>query len=55
MFEQLLLRRLGICSDLVADSALVNYYRPGDTLSFHQDELEWDLTKPLVSISLGRL
>ena len=35
------------------DSAIMNFYHPGDTLSFHTDELEWDLSKPLVSISLG--
>ena len=44
---------LDISTNLKPDSAIINLYHPGDTLSFHQDELEWDLTKPLVSISLG--
>jgi len=47
-----LTQSLGL-ADLAPDSAIINYYHPGDTLSFHKDDLEWDLTKPLVSISLG--
>ena len=35
------------------DAALVNYYRPGDTLGGHQDDVEVDQSQPIVSISLG--
>ncbi|XP_063681891.1 uncharacterized protein LOC134816826 [Bolinopsis microptera] len=46
-------KSLRVSSDVKPDSAIMNFYHPGDTLSFHTDELEWDLSKPLVSISLG--
>lgn len=35
------------------DAALVNYYREGDTLGGHQDDVERDMTQPIVSLSLG--
>ena len=36
-----------------ADAAIVNYYGRGDTLGGHKDDVENDLTQPLVSISIG--
>lgn len=41
-------------SPFIPDAALVNYYHEGDTLGGHIDDAEPDLTKPLVSLSLGR-
>ena len=35
------------------NAALINYYRDGDTLCGHRDDAEKDLSKPLVSLSLG--
>ena len=35
------------------DAALVNYYRAGDTLTGHRDDVERDLSQPIVSVSLG--
>ena len=35
------------------DTALVNYYRVGDTLGGHKDDAEADMCQPIVSISLG--
>ncbi len=35
------------------DTALVNYYRLGDTLGGHKDDAEADMSQPIVSISLG--
>lgn len=35
------------------DAALINYYRPGDTLGGHRDDVEFDQRQPIVSISLG--
>ncbi|KAI3438683.1 hypothetical protein D9Q98_001103 [Chlorella vulgaris] len=35
------------------NAALINYYRPGDTLNGHRDDAECCLDKPLVSLSLG--
>ncbi|MDX9739888.1 MAG: DNA oxidative demethylase AlkB [Gammaproteobacteria bacterium] len=35
------------------DACLINHYRPGTTLSLHQDRDERDLTAPIVSVSLG--
>lgn len=35
------------------DAAIVNYYRPGDTLNGHQDDVEADLRQPIVSLSVG--
>jgi alkylated DNA repair protein alkB family protein 1 len=32
---------------------LVNYYREGDALAGHVDDAERDLTKPIISFSLG--
>ncbi|KAK9805817.1 hypothetical protein WJX73_003125 [Symbiochloris irregularis] len=37
----------------VADAAIVNYYGKSDTLGGHRDDVESDLTQPLISISLG--
>ena len=36
-----------------ADAAIVNYYGEGDTLLGHVDDGEADLTRPLVSLSIG--
>lgn len=35
------------------DAAIVNYYRAGDTLNGHQDDVEEDLRQPIVSLSVG--
>ena len=35
------------------DTALVNYYREGDTLGGHKDDAEQHDTQPIVSLSLG--
>lgn len=35
------------------DSAIVNFYPPDAKLGWHQDNSEADLTKPIVTISLG--
>lgn len=35
------------------DSCLINRYAPGTRLSLHQDRDERDLTRPIVSVSLG--
>lgn len=35
------------------DAALVNYYSAGETLGGHSDDVESDLSKPIVSMSLG--
>ena len=36
-----------------AEAAIVNYYRPGDTMGGHVDDAETDRSLPLVSVSLG--
>lgn len=36
-----------------AEAAIVNFYGPDDMLGSHQDDIEADLSKPIVSISLG--
>eukprot|EP00879_Flechtneria_rotunda_P014687 GHRR01015348.1.p2 GENE.GHRR01015348.1~~GHRR01015348.1.p2 ORF type:complete len:138 (+),score=40.71 GHRR01015348.1:36-416(+) len=35
------------------DVALVNYYYAGDTLNGHKDDVEADVTQPIVTVSLG--
>ncbi|GAX82388.1 hypothetical protein CEUSTIGMA_g9816.t1 [Chlamydomonas eustigma] len=35
------------------DAAIVNYYREGDTLGGHLDDVEADMEQPIVSVSLG--
>ena len=35
------------------DVALINFYKEGDTLGGHLDDVEKDLSKPIVSFSLG--
>ena len=35
------------------DVALINFYKEGDTLGGHLDDVEKDLEKPIVSFSLG--
>lgn len=35
------------------DAAIVNYYREGDTLNGHQDDVEEDVAQPIVSVSVG--
>ena len=50
-----------LCDDLCgligvtmnAEAAIVNYYRPGDTMGGHVDDAETDRSLPLVSVSLG--
>jgi alkylated DNA repair protein alkB family protein 1 len=37
----------------VPDAALVNYYHGGDTLNGHKDDVERDLSQPIVTLSLG--
>ena len=37
----------------VPDACLINRYVPGARLSLHQDKNERDLTRPIVSVSLG--
>ena len=55
-------RHIGeLCDDLCgligvtmnAEAAIVNYYRPGDTMGGHVDDAETDRSLPLVSVSLG--
>ena len=41
------------CSEFAPEAALVNYYAVGDSLGGHSDDVEADLSKPIVSISLG--
>ena len=43
----------GIDSKYQPDAAIVNYYREGDTLGGHKDDVEAHMTLPIVSISLG--
>lgn len=53
---QTICRRLAAAAGVPSFGAkvgLVNYYREGDTLAGHVDDAERDLTKPIVSISLG--
>src|SRR5437763_6253737 len=40
-------------TDFAPDACLINRYEPGARLSLHQDRNEHDLTKPIVSVSLG--
>jgi alkylated DNA repair dioxygenase AlkB len=47
------LLELGNKHGIQCDTVLVNFYEPGDKLGLHQDNSEKDLTKPIVSISLG--
>ena len=42
-----------IGSSMNAEAAIVNYYRPGDTMGGHVDDAETDRSLPLVSVSLG--
>lgn len=37
----------------VPDSCLINRYLPGAKLGLHQDRDEWDLSAPILSLSLG--
>jgi len=39
--------------DFVPDACLINRYEPGTRLSLHQDRNERDLSRPIVSVSLG--
>ena len=38
---------------MVPEAAIVNYYTPDQTMGGHVDDAERDLTRPLVSLSLG--
>lgn len=40
-------------SAFAPDVALVNYYHAGDTLGGHKDDVEPDMTQPIVTMSLG--
>lgn len=40
-------------ADYRPDACLINHYRPGATLSLHQDRDERELSAPIVSVSLG--
>lgn len=43
-----------MCSSVYRpDAALINYYKVGDTLGGHLDDVEKDMSKPIVSFSLG--
>ena len=42
----------GLFPEMIAEAAIVNVYRPGDTLSMHRDVSE-ECERGLVSISLG--
>lgn len=35
------------------DTCLLNWYKPGDSLGLHIDRTEYDLSRPIVTISLG--
>lgn len=35
------------------DTILLNWYKPGDTLGLHVDNTEYDLERPIITISLG--
>lgn len=39
--------------DFKAEAAIVNFYGPDDMLGGHVDDMEADMSKPIVSISLG--
>ena len=41
------------CASLQPDAALINYYSAGETLGGHRDDVEADLSKPIVSLSIG--
>lgn len=40
-------------ADFRPDACLINRYAPGTRLSLHQDRNERDMTRPIVSVSLG--
>ena len=40
-------------ANFVPDACLINQYQPAARMSLHQDKDEQDLTKPIVSVSLG--
>lgn len=40
-------------ADVLPDTALVNFYGPGARMGLHQDRDEADLTRPVLSVSLG--
>lgn len=40
-------------ADFRAEAAIVNFYGPDDMLGGHVDDMEADMSKPIVSISLG--
>ena len=41
------------CRRYAPDAAIVNFYREGDTLGGHLDDVEPDMDQPIVSVSLG--
>ena len=49
-----LLKMLPKCGSFKASAAIVNYYNRTSLMRGHRDDLEYDFTKPVLSISLGR-
>ena len=45
--------KVGLCENFVTEAGIVNFYKPGDTLTGHVDRSEKTMDLPLVSISLG--
>ncbi len=39
--------------NFLPDACLINRYEPGARMSLHQDRNEYDMTQPIVSVSLG--
>lgn len=50
---ELLERMLPNAGSFKAEAAIVNYYNLKQQMGGHRDDLEFDFTKPVVSISLG--
>ena len=48
-----LLKMLPNCGSFKASAAIVNYYNHKSLMRGHRDELEYDFTKPVISMSLG--
>jgi alkylated DNA repair protein alkB family protein 1 len=42
-----------LVSSFTASAAIVNYYSTKSTMGGHQDDLEYDFSKPVISINLG--
>lgn len=44
---------LAVNDRIRVDTCLLNWYKPGDSLGLHVDRTEYDLKRPIVTISLG--